>query len=195
MVSKEELFHQPPVKEFSTKKGRRSFLLFGSLVFVIGFVVIFVVSLVNLTVKIPIPKLSSIGLPVAPIAVLFFGYIAVKVWRGFRGPRGDIGLIISPTGFTDLSQITAPPGIVAWTNVKSYRYATVLGEPMIIVRLKDQKTYQQALGGSPIKQLVFKLNSLMFGGPIHAIVLNHLTSSCQVVFEAIHHVTGVPPSK
>ncbi len=194
MVSPDELFHQQPVREFATKKGRRAFLLFGSLAFVIGFVIIFFASLVNLTSTAPIPKLSGIGLPLALIGVLFFGYIAIKVWRVFIGPQGDTGLIISPTGFTDLSQITTPQGIVAWNNVESYRATTVLGEPMIIVRLKDQKAYQQLLGASPIKQTVFKLNSLMFGGPIHAIVLSHLQVGRQTVLESIHYMFGVPPS-
>jgi len=194
MVSSEELFHQQPVREFATKKGRRAFLLFGSLAFVFGFVVIFVAALVNLTSAAPIPKLSGVGLPLAPIGILFFGYIAINVWRGFLGQQGDIGLVISPTGFTDLSQITAPQGIVAWNNVESYRYATVLGEPMIIVRLKDQKAYQKTLGSSPIKQAVFKMNSLMYGGPIHAIVLNHLEVSGQTVLESIQYMTGKPPS-
>ena len=189
-----QLFHQQPVREFATKKGRRAFLLLGSLAFVIGFVVLFFVSLINLTIVDPVPRLSGIGLSLAPIGTLFFGYIAITVWRGSLGRQGDIGLVISPTGFTDLSHITAPKSLIAWSNIASYRYATVLGEPMIIVHVKDQKAYQKGLGSSPIKHAVFKMNSLMFGGPIHAIVLNHLEESSQTVLQSIHYMTGVPPS-
>lgn len=185
--------HHEPIATFPTKTGRRTLLLLGCAAFVIVSAVLLwigVANFVNGQVGRPI---AWLGVIVGPVGLIFFGFIGINILTKTFGSQGDTGLVLSPVGFTDNTQLSGPKTVIPWSFIAQYDATDFQGQPMIIMRLQQPEAYRHALGASKLKQWLFKTNTSMMKGPVHMIVLKHLQAPEHEIIAAIQHFSGLPP--
>src|SRR5690606_31189458 len=103
-----------PVVRFATKKGRRTFLYFGSIAFVVCCFGMIVLGL-YLIRQDPLAELRAWTiLVIGMIGVPFFGLIAFGIGRNHWGRQGDTSLILTPEGLIDRTQIVGALPVVPW---------------------------------------------------------------------------------
>lgn len=187
------LIHREPIIRIATKRGRRIFLLLGSLAFVLCSTLIGGVALRSIAAGNTTQIKLWIMLIIAPIGIIFFGIIAIGVLKNHFGAQGKTALIMSPVGFTDQTQIIGPLKMIPWTLIVQYDLVAYRGQQFILLQLRDPQAYLQIVGSSRIMRWAFKANSKIFGVPVHQITVQHLQAEETEVLDAMFHLSGLPP--
>lgn len=187
-----DLSHPQPVVRFATKKGRRMFLFIGSIVFVLAcFFTVWVTAeaLTYNAAQVTAWVLLIIGI----VGVIFFGAITIGVTRNHLGSQGDLGVLMSPAGLVDRTQITGELPLLPWSIVAQYDIAEYNGQSFLLLQIDDVDAYRHITGSSRIMRWAFKANWKIFGVPVHAITVKHLATSREDLLRAIYQFTGLPP--
>ena len=184
-----------PVVRFATKRGRRTFLYFGSIAFVVCCFGMIVLGL-YLIRQDPLAELRAwIILVIGMIGVPFFGLIAFGIGRNHWGRQGDTSLILTSEGLIDRTQIVGALPVVPWSLVQGYDLMQFHGQPFLMLHLADVDAYLKLIGSSRIMRWTFKANAKILRTPVHSIALQHVAASHEEILYALAYFTGLAPGQ
>lgn len=185
--------HRQPIVHVATKKGRRMFLLAGSLGFVVFSTLLILIGLVLLLAESPAQLTPWFILLVGITGLVFFGAIAIGMIKHHWGAQGNTSLTMSPVGFTDRTQIVGPLPLIPWSIIAQYDIVDFMGQPILVLQIHDVAAFKRIIAPFWILRLSFKANAKLLGAPAHTIALDHLQISHQELLGTIYHLTGRPP--
>lgn len=145
--------------EIPLSKSKMTLTFIGSLTFVaIG---------IWLLVKQPEFKNPILGHPnvvfiVGIVSILFFGLIAILVFRKFFDKKP--GLIINQQGIFDNSSGVAA-GLIPWTDIQEITISQVMSQKFLMIIVKNPEKYLEKVS-NPIKRNAMKMNYKTYGSPI-----------------------------
>ena len=130
-----------------------------SLIF-IGFGIWFVISPPK--VNSPVFGNPTLILLVGIAAVLFFGFVAITIFRKFSDKRA--GIIINSQGIIDNSSGVSA-GLIPWTDIEEIKFVQVVSQKFLMVIVKNPQFYLDRVS-NPIKRNAMKMNFKSYGSPI-----------------------------
>ena len=110
-------------------------------------------------------------------AVIFFGFVAVTIFRKFLDKNP--GLILSKQGITDNSSGVSV-GLIPWTDIQEVKITQEVNQRFIMLIVRNPQDYLDKVK-NPLKKTAMKMNYNTYGSPI-SISPNAL----QTNFEDLH---------
>jgi len=95
-------------------------------------------------------------------AVLFFGFVAITIFRKFSDNKA--GLIINKQGIIDNSSGVSA-GLIPWTDIEELKVLQVVSQKFLMIIVKNPQAYLDRVS-NPIKRNAMKMNFKSYGSPI-----------------------------
>lgn len=145
--------------EIALSKKKMVLTLFGAIVFII----------IGIWLLTKSPKISNplFGNPTfilitGIVAVLFFGSIAVTIYRKLSDKKP--GLIINRQGIIDNSSGVSA-GLIPWSDIQEIKIVKVANQKFIMIIVKNPQDYLDSVT-NPLKRNAMKANFKFYGSPI-----------------------------
>jgi len=95
-------------------------------------------------------------------SILFFGFVAVTIFRKFSDKRP--GLVISRQGITDNSSGVSA-GLIPWTDIIEIKVSQVMNQKFLMFIVSNPQNYLDKVT-NPLKRNAMKMNYKTYGSPI-----------------------------
>jgi len=145
--------------EIPLSKKKMLLAFFGAIVFV-GLGVLFLINPSMFTN--PIFRNPTIILIVGFASVLFFGLVAITVFRKLSDKKA--GLIINRQGIIDNSSGVSA-GLVLWSDIEEIKISNVMSQKFLMFIVKNPQDYINRVT-NPLKRKGMEMNYRTYGSPI-----------------------------